>query len=63
MNVLKDKLNEMNYDMTAIIHSNYLKKVLGGSKIDDFEEKEINTSQVLNGDPICRERAIKGEEP
>lgn len=53
MSELKDKLDEMNYDMTAIIHSNSLKKILGGSE---------NTTQAAKESPICKEKAICGED-
>lgn len=47
MSGLKDKLNEMNYDMVTIIDPNSLKKVTGGT----------STSE----EPICKERAATGD--
>jgi hypothetical protein len=63
MSGLKDKLNEMNYDMAAIIHSNSLKKVLGGAEIENITEIQTNTTQTLTDDPTCKERAISKESP
>jgi hypothetical protein len=63
MSGLKEKLNEMNYDMSTIIHSNSLKKVLGGAAISDPTKNEINTPQTLSEDPTCKSRAITAENP
>ncbi len=61
MSGLKEKLNEMNYDMSTIIHSNSLKKVLGGAEIDDPTKNEIDTPPTLTEDPTCKSRAITAE--
>ena len=48
MSGLKDKLNEMNYDMATMIDPNSLKKVTGGTATTD--------------EPICKSRATTTDE-
>jgi len=49
MSGLKDKLNEMNYDMVTVINPNSQKKVTGGATPTE--------------EPICKERAVTKENP
>ena len=60
MSELKNKLNEMNYDMAAIIDSNSLKNVTGGGTKEKDDELNCTTT---TGEPICKERAATNENP
>jgi hypothetical protein len=50
MRELKSKLNEMDYDIEAIIDPNSLKKVSGGG----------NSNQTSEAEDPCKARAITG---
>lgn len=63
MSGLKDRLKEMNYEMTSIIHPNSLKKIHGGAEIVGITGIETNTMQAISEGPICKERAISKESP
>lgn len=62
MHELKSKLNEMNYDMAAIINSKSLKNVTGGGTREEDKDDELNLTTTV-GEPICKERAVISENP
>ena len=60
MHELKSKLNEMNYDMVAIINSKSLKNVTGGGTREEDKDNELNLTTTAE-EPICKERAVISE--